>query len=137
MATNFYADRATAYFNGVAAANIKSLKLTIDSAVSVVETMTANKINPGYKQGNKKVSGSFEFAIEDGKPSPDLSFLYGQDVTFVGQFGTAGDRFTIKGFQQNNQDLSGSVGDAGKTVAFTALDAVNENGPGVNSILGF
>lgn len=137
MSTNFYADRATAFFNGTAVANLKSLKITIDEAVSVVETMTKDKISSGYKSGNKKVTGSFEFAIPDNSPSPDLSFLKGQDVTFIGQFGVAGDRFTVKGFQQSNQDLSGSVGEAGKTISFLALNCINEGGPGVNSPLGF
>lgn len=137
MSTQFYADRGSVFSNGVAWANVKSIKLNIDNAVSVVETMTANKISPGFKQANKKVSGSFELAPLDGSPAPDLSFLYGQDVTLITQVGTNGDRYTVKGVQQMNKDISTSVGDAGLTISFSALDAVNENGPGVNSPLGF
>jgi hypothetical protein len=137
MATNFYADRGSVFVNGVAWANIKSMKWTADAAVSVVETMTANKVSPGYKQGNQKVSGSLELAVPDVGSVPDLAFLYGQDVTIICQLGSAGDRHTLKGVAQNNRDNQASVGDAGTTLAFTALQDVNEGGPGVNSVLGF
>jgi len=134
---NFYADRGFVYVNGVQWADLKTVKWTIDQAVSVVETMTANKISPGFKQGNQKVSGTLEIAPQDGKPTPDLSFLYGQDVTIICQLGANGNRNTLKSVVQNNLDQNSSVGDASVSIAFTALQGVNEGGPGVNSVLGF
>jgi hypothetical protein len=137
MATKFYADRGFVTINGVELGNLKSVKWMIDEAVTAVETMTRNKRAAGYKQGNRKVSGSFELEVEDQKGQIDLAFQYGNDVTIICQLGTAGERWQLKGLVQNSQDLSGSVGEAGKTIAFTCLDAVNENGPGVNAQAGF
>lgn len=137
MSTTFFADRGHIIINGVEIANVKSAKLTIDESVSVVSTMTSTKRDAGYKQANKKVTGSMELEIPDQKAQIDLAFQYGNDVSAIFQAGAAGDRYLVKGMVQNNQDLSTSVGDATKTIAFTALDAVNENGPGVNSQAGF
>ena len=137
MATKKYADRGFLYVNGILTANIKSIKVTIDESVTVVDTMTANKRSSGFKQGNRKVSGSFDLEVEDQRPSIDMAFLYGQDVSVIFQMGTAGDRWQLTGLTQGNQDMSTSVGDSGKTINFMALDAINENGPTVNAQIGF
>ena len=137
MGVNFYADRGHVYVNGVEWLDLKSVKWTKDEAISVVETMTSNKVSTGYKQGNQKVTGSLELAPLDGKPTPDLSFQYGKDVTIICQLGTNGVRHTLKSVVQMSQDHSASVGDATVSISFSALQAVNEGGPGVNSILGF
>lgn len=135
--TTYFADRGYLTINGVEVANIKSIRFTKDEAVTVVSTMARNKRDAGYKQGNLKVTGSFELEIEDQRPSIDLAFQYGNVVNAIVQVGTAGDRYLLSSLVQNNQDISTSVGESTKSINFTALDAVNENGPGVNSILGF
>lgn len=137
MSAQFFADRGFVYVNGVQWANLKTVKWTKDESVSVVETMTSNKVSAGFKQGNQKVSGSLEIAPPDNGTVPDLSFLYGQDVTLICQLGANGPRHQLNSVAQNNQDNSASVGDASTTLAFSALQDVNEGGPGVNSVLGF
>lgn len=137
MAVTFYADRGFLVVNGKPTANIKSIELTIDEAVTVVDTMTANKRSAGFKKGNRKVSGTFELEIEDQRAAVDLAFQYGNEVDAIVQVGAAGDRYQVKALTQNTQSLKSSVGDAGKTISFSALDAVNENGPAVNAQWGF
>jgi len=137
MATNFYADRGFLTINGVQKQNIKSIKWTVDESLTRVETMTANRRTAGYKKGNRKITGSIELEVPDDKAEIDLAFLYGQDVNAICQLGNSGERWTLKGLAQSNQDYSGSVGDASKTINFEAIDAVNEGGPGVNAVIGY
>jgi hypothetical protein len=136
MATNYYADRGTLVINGVEVANVKTLKFTIEESISRVDTMTKNHRTSGYKKGNRKVSGSFELAIPDQKAQLDLSFLYqGNDISVSCKVGQNSESYTLIGLVQTNSDLSASVGETSKTINFEALDAVNEGGAGVNSIV--
>lgn len=135
MATNYFADRAFIAVNGKELVHLKSAKWTVDEGISRVETMTRNKRTAGYKKGNKKVSGSFEFDVQDDKAQIDLAFAYGNDVTIIATLG-GGERFQLVGVVQTTQDLSGSVGETSKSINFEALDAINENGPAVNSDIG-
>ncbi len=138
MALNFFADRAYLTFNGIEVANLKSLKLTIDDAVTRVDTMSRDHRSAGWKKGNRKVSGSFEFDVRDDQAQPDLSYLYGQaGVNAIFQLGTKSERFSVLDLVQTTSDYSGSVGETGKTMNFEARDCVNENGQAVNQIIGF
>ena len=134
----FYADRGFVTFNGREVANLKSVKWTIDDSVTRVDTMTRNRRSSGWKKGNRKVTGSFEFDVPDNQPQPDLSYLYGQDgVNVITQLGTNSERYSLLDFVQTTMDHTGSVGDTGKTINFEARDCVNENGEAVNAIVGF
>ena len=137
MGTTYYADRGTLLINGVAALHVKSLKFTIDEAITVVNTMSANKRSAGYKQGNRKITGSFELEIPDNQAQLDLSFAYqNNDISVTAMIGKNSEKYTLSGLVQTNQDLSSSVGETAKTINFEALDAVNQGGPTVNSIVG-
>ena len=134
--TKFYADRGQIYINGKFLSDVSSIDLSIDEAITVKETMTANKISSGYAKGNKKVSGFFKCEIEDIKAQIDLAFAYGQEINVVAAFGANSERYNIKGLVQNTQALTSAVGSADKTISYLALDAVNEGGPAVNSSIG-
>ena len=135
--TNYYADRGTLLINGIAALHVKSLKFTIDEAITVVNTMTANKRSSGYKQGNRKISGSFELEIPDQQAQLDLSFAYAtNDISVTAMIGKSAEKYSLIGLVQTNQDLSSSVGETAKTINFEALDAINQGGPAVNAPVG-
>lgn len=131
-----YADRGSLFINGKFAFDVTAIDLSIDEAISVAETMTQDRISLGYKKGNKKVSGSFKFELDDQKAQIDLSFQYGNSINIVAAFGTNSERYNIKDLVQNTQSLTSSVGSADKTINFMALDAINEGGPAVNSTVG-
>jgi hypothetical protein len=136
--TQFYADRAYLFFNGIEVANLKSLKVTIDDSVTRVDTMSRDRRSAGWKKGNRKVSGSFEFDVRDDQAQPDLSYLYGQQgVNAVFQMGTKSERFSLIDVVQTTSDYTASVGETGKTINYEARDCVNENGVSVNQIIGF
>jgi hypothetical protein len=137
MATTFYSDRAFVTINGTEKANLKSVKWTIDDAVTRVDTMSRDHRSVGWKKGNRKITGSMELDVPDTKAEIDLSFLYGQPVDIVCTLGSSGERWTLRGLVQTTQDYSGSVGEASKTINFEALDAINESGAAVNAIVGF
>lgn len=136
MATQFFADRGFLIVNGVQVAHVKSLKYTIDESISRVDTMTANKRSAGWKKGNKKVTGSFELEIPDQSAQIDLAFAYGNEISVIAQIGQSSERHSLLGLVQTNSDISSSVGDATKSINFEAQDAVNENGPAVNAVIG-
>jgi hypothetical protein len=135
--TNFYADRGFVTINGKAKVNLKSVKWTIDESVTRVECMTADRSTSGYKKGNRKISGSMELEIPDNKAEIDLAFLYGNEVGIICSLGENGERHSLSGIVQTKADFNGSVGEASKTIDFEARTAVNENGPAVNSQIGF
>ena len=137
MATTYYADRGSLIINGIEVANVKSVKFTIEESISRVDVMTKNHRTSGYKKGNRKVSGSFELAILDQQAQLDLSFLYqGNDISVSCKVGQKSESYTLIGLVQTNSDISASVGETSKTINFEALDAVNEGGSAVNSIVG-
>ena len=136
MATNYYADRGSLIINGIEVANVKSLKVTIEESISRVDVMSKNHRTSGYKKGNRKVSGSFELAIPDNQAQIDLSPLYqGNDLSVSIKFGQKSESYTLIGVVQTNSDLSASVGETSKTINYEAIDAVNEGGASVNSII--
>lgn len=135
MATTYFADRGYAIANGVEIAHLKNIRWTVDESLSRVETMTRNRRTAGYKKGNRKVSGSFELEVPDDKPQIDLSFNYGKDFSVIATLGN-GERHQLIGLEQASQDLNGGVGESGKSIAFEAIDAINEGGPAVNASIG-
>lgn len=136
MSTKFYADRGALYIEGKFLTDVVSIDCSVDEAISVKETMTADKISLGFAKGNKKVSGSFQCEIEDDKAQIDLAFAYGREINVVFAVGKASERLNIKGLVQNSLALKSSVGSSDKTISFLALDAINEGGPSVNSSIG-
>lgn len=132
--TTYYADRGTLLINGVPALHVKSLKFTIDEAITIVNTMSANRRSAGFKKGNRKVTGSFELEIPDQQAQLDLSFAYeGNDFSVTVMVGKNSEKYSLIGLVQTNQDLSSSVGETAKTINFEALDAINQGGPTVNA----
>ncbi len=138
MAVNFFADRGYATVLGRELALLKSIKWTVDDSVTRVDTMSRDHRSAGWKRGNRKVTGSFEFDVRDDQPAPDLSFLFGKEgVNIVTQLGSNSERWSLVDVVQTTQDYSGSVGETGKTINFEARDAINENGVAGNTIAGF
>jgi hypothetical protein len=133
---NYYADRGFVSINGREKANVKSIKWTVDESLARVDTMSRDRRSAGWKKGNRKVTGSMELEVLDSKAEIDLAFKYGQDVDVVCSLGTNGERWKLIGLEQSSQDLTGSVGDAGKSISFECVDAVNENGAAVNADIG-
>ena len=132
---SFYADRGILNANGVQLVDIKTINLSNDRSITRASHMTRNRVDSGYKAGNKIISGSFEQDIPELSAPVDLINLPDDaDLTFSFEFG--GERLTVLGVIINQTDHSASVGDVSKTVNFQALDIVNENGTSVNALIG-
>jgi hypothetical protein len=131
---NFYADRGIVTINGKELTACKSVKCTVDDSVAQVDHMSSDYRGSGFKRGNRKVSGSFELDIPQLAAQIDMAIKLGQSVAVTLTVG--GDKGTIKDLVQSSQDISASVGDAGKTLNFMALDYVPENSAVANSTYG-
>lgn len=129
-----YADRAFVTINGIAAADVQTANVARTQNLTRVETMTRNKRSAGFKKGNLGVTGSLEVAIKKLQAAIDLAIIDPSvEVNLI--FEVGGDRYTVKDLAESDMTLTGSVGDASKSINFEAIDIINENGNSVNSII--
>lgn len=129
-----YADRAFISINGVEVADVKTASVTRTQNLSRAETMTRNKRTSGFKKGNLSVTGSYELDIKALQASIDIG-IADPDVEVNMVFEVGGDRYAVKDMAESDMTITGSVGDAGKSTNFEAIDIVNENGASVNIVL--
>ena len=71
----------------------------------------------------KKLQAAIDLAIID--PAVEVNLI----------FEVGGDRYTVKDLAESDMTLTGSVGDASKSINFEAIDIINENGNSVNSVI--
>lgn len=129
-----YADRAFVTINGLAVADLQTANFTRTQNLTRVETMTRNKRSAGFKKGNLGLTGSLEVAIKKLVAAIDLAIIDpAKEVNLV--FEVGGDRYTIKDLAESDMSMTGSVGDASKSINWEAIDIVNENGQSVNNII--
>lgn len=129
-----YADRAFVEVNGNEVADLVSADCNADQALSVVDTMSKNYRSAGYKKGNLKVSLKLTMAITRKQAQIDMA-LADDEAEVNAVFICGGERYIAKDLAQSTMALTGSVGDASKSLDLMALDLVNENGNSVNAII--
>ena len=129
-----YADRGFVTINGNEWQDLKSANLKRNPNAKRVGTMSRNYRNSGYKFGNLDLDLDLEMEVRQLQAQFDL-YLQDPTVEVDAVFEVGGERITLKNLQENNMELSSSVGEASKKSAYFALDMVNENGTSVNSAL--
>lgn len=129
--TKFFADRIFIAANGFEVAHLTKCDITRTRNLQRKETMSRNRRTAGYTEGNLGVKISAECAIERLAAQIDFYLMSGADISIVAECG--GDRYIVKGVQESEMRLSGSVGDGSKSFELEGLDIVNENGTSVNA----
>lgn len=128
MAT-VYADRAFLSVNGVQIVDLQNASLRQNHNARPVPTMTPNKFNRGFVQGNTEIDVSFTIAVQKtlARPKIDQIDFEANDVQITFQVGA--DLFVALGlFKKTTGDDASGVGNEVKTsfeLGATALvDAV-------------
>jgi hypothetical protein len=129
-----YADRAFISMNGARIQDIQSASLKQNRNARVTPSMTPDRFNRGFVEGNTDIDLTFQLAIQNGLQRPKLDFLSndGNDlsVTFI----VGADQFIVTGlFVKDSEDNAGGIGDEVKTTFnFGALKVADGAG---NSVL--
>lgn len=110
-----YADRAFLAVNGVNVADIQSSSVRQNFNSRPVDTMTPDKFNRGFVQGNTHIDVGFSLAVQKGlaRPKIDQIDFEANDISihyFVGA-----DEFVVGGcFKKDASDASSGVGTESK-----------------------
>lgn len=119
-----YADRAFISVNGARLANIQSASLKQNHNRKAVKSMTNNRRDRGFVEGNLEIDISLNMALENDLARPKLEGIdyKGSDVQIT--FIAGAEVFVATGvFLKDNDDNAGGVGDEVKgTFNFGALD---------------
>ncbi len=133
MATK-YADRMFFTLNGAAVQDIQSGSVKQNHNARAVKSMTRDKFNKGFVQGNIDIDISVALAMQNTLARPKFESLPydSADLALVVQVGA--ELFTCTGlFLKDNEDGAGGIGDEVKsTFNFGALKIVDAVG---NSVL--
>jgi hypothetical protein len=131
MATK-YADRAFISINGARLADLQSASLKVNQNRRPVPSMTPDRFNRGFVEGNKDIDITLSLAVQQGLARPKLEAIdYNTNdvqLTFV----CGADQYVATGlFLKDSDDNAGGIGDEVKsTFNFGALkltDAVGNS----------
>jgi len=127
-----YADRAFISINGARLADIQSASLKVNQNRRPVPSMTPDRFNRGFVEGNKDIDITLSLAVQQGLARPKLEAIdYNTNdvqLTFV----CGADQYIATGlFLKDSDDNAGGIGDEVKsTFNFGALkltDAVGNS----------
>jgi hypothetical protein len=130
--TTRYADRAFISINGARLADIQSASLKVNQNRRPVPSMTPDRFNRGFVEGNKDIDITLSLAVQQGLARPKLEAIdYNTNdvqLTFV----CGADQYVATGlFLKDSDDNAGGIGDEVKsTFNFGALrltDAVGNS----------
>jgi hypothetical protein len=130
--TTRYADRAFISINGARLADIQSASLKVVQNRRPVPSMTPDRFNRGFVEGNKDIDITLSLAVQQGLARPKLEAIdYNTNdvqLTFV----CGADQYVATGlFLKDSDDNAGGIGDEVKsTFNFGALkltDAVGNS----------
>lgn len=129
MATK-YADRAFVTVNGARIADIQSASLKINQNAKAVASMTRDRWNRGFVQGNTDIDITFQLAVQNLLARPKLEAIdyETQDVAITFECGA--DSYNAQGcFLKDVDESAGGIGDEVKsTYNFSALKLVDSVG---------
>lgn len=129
MATK-YADRAFISVNGATIADLQSASLRQNRNARAVPSMTRDRWNKGFVEGNTDIDISLTIAIRNALGRPKLDFIDYEandvQITFV----VGSDQYIATGvFLKDNDDNAGGVGDEVKgSLNFGALKLIDAVG---------
>lgn len=110
MATK-YADRAFLSVNGVKIADLQSGSVRQDRRAKAVDTMTPDRFNRGFTEGNTLIDIAATIAVRNSEPRPKLDQIdyAANDIQITWVCGS--EQFTATGvFLKDTQDNAAGVG---------------------------
>lgn len=131
MATK-YADRAFLSINGVKLADIQSASLKQNHNARAVPSMTRDRFNKGFVQGNTDIDITLQIALQNTLARPKLEAIPFDTADVSLTFEVGSDQFTATGlFLKDNEDNAGGIGDEVKSTfnlgALKLVDAVGDS----------
>lgn len=129
MATK-YADRAFISVNGNRIADIESASLKQNFNSRAVGTMTPDRFNRGFVEGNTDIDISLVLAVQNGLSRPKLDQVDYEANDVQINFLVGADKYVATGvFRKDAEDNAGGVGDEVKaTLNFGALKVTDAVG---------
>lgn len=129
-----YADRAYITVNGARIQDLQNGTLRITQNARAVPSMTRDKYNKGFVQGNVDIDITMTLAVQNTLASPKLEFVdyEGADVAIAFECGS--DVYQATGvFQKDSEQSASGIGEeVRKTFNFGALKLIDSVG---NSVL--
>lgn len=111
-----YADRAFISVNGARIADIQSASLKQNRNAKVVPSMTPDRFNRGYTEGNTDIDITFSLAVRNQEARPKLDFVDYENNDVQITFVCGAEQFIATGlFNKDTSDDAGGVGDEVKT----------------------
>lgn len=129
-----YADRAFISINGKPLADVQSASLRQNRNARPVPTMTKDRFNKGYVEGNTDIDVNLVLAVQNSLASPKLENVNYAAADVQLTFVAGSDQYIATGlFMKDSDQAAGSVGDeVKKTLNFGALKVTDAVG---NSVL--
>jgi hypothetical protein len=129
-----YADRAFVSVNGAKIADLQTANLNLNYNAKAVPTMTQDKFNKGFVEGNVDIDIDMEVAVQQGLATPKLETIPfdTSDISITWKHGA--DLYTATGvFRKTMKQGASGVGQEGKkSWTFGALKVTDAVG---NSVL--
>jgi hypothetical protein len=128
--TTLYADRAFLTVNGARVADLQSATLRQTFNAKPVPSMTRERWNKGYTQGNTDVDVTATIAVQQGLASPKLEAINFETNDIAIAFECGSDVYQATGvfIKDNDQTASGIGDEARKTWNFGALKLIDSVG---------
>lgn len=129
MATT-YADRAFISINGAPLIDVQSASLKRNLNAKAVPSMTPDKFNRGFVQGNTDIDIDVEVAVENLLASPKLETLPFDTADIALTFVCGADQYVATGLFMKNvdQNASGIGSEVKKSFSMGALKLVDSVG---------
>lgn len=121
--TTKYADRAFISINGARIADVQSAQLRVNQNRRPVPSMTSDRFNRGFVEGNKDIDITLTLAVQNGLSRPKLEAIDYNTNDVQLTFMVGSEQFIATGlFLKDSDDNAGGVGDEVKsTFNFGAL----------------
>lgn len=125
-----YCDRAFITINGARIADLQSASLKVNENSRVVPSMTRDRFNRGFVQGNRDIDISCQVAVQNLLASPKLEAIDYETNDVSITFESGSDVYTATGlFLKDTDQTAGGVGDeVKKSWNFGALKLVDSVG---------
>lgn len=129
MAT-VYADRAFISVNGAPVIDVQSASLKRNFNAKPVPSMTPDKFNRGFVQGNTDIDIDLEVAVQNTLASPKIESLPFATADVALTFVCGADQYVASGLFMKNtdQNASGIGSEVKKTFAMGAIKLVDSVG---------
>jgi hypothetical protein len=125
-----YCDRAFLTINGARIADLQTASLKMNANARVVPSMTRDKFNRGFVQGNTDIDVTCTVAVQNLLASPKLEAIDYESNDIGITFEAGSDVYTVSGvFLKDTDQTAGGIGDeVKKTWNFGALKVVDAVG---------